>query len=195
MGIIPLSIQVHKNVLNLFYNTITNVDSVECRVAKRQLAIKELDDNSFFSKARRLLLLYSLPNAYSLMEDTPTKPTWKAMLNDTINRNVETQWKEEILTKTSLKYLNPESVKPGQSHLMYRSVRPNQIDVKRAEVKVRLLTGTYTLQSNRAVFNQFSVDPTCKMCKDGPETRTHFVATCQALQTTRNKYQAKTQSS
>ena len=37
--------------------------------------------------------------------------------------------------------------------------------VRRAEIKARLLTGTYTLQSNRAKFNQYNVSPICKLCK------------------------------
>ena len=50
------------------------------------------------------------------------------------------------------------------------------------------LTGTYTLQSNKAVFNQHAVDPTCKLCRGTPETRPHFLVECQALRKERKKY-------
>ena len=50
-----------------------------------------------------------------------------------------------------------------------------------AEVKVRLLTGTYILQSNRAKFNQFNEGPTCQLCNKYPETREHFLITCEAF--------------
>ena len=74
----------------------------------------------------------------------------------------------------------------GKVHQIYSSVRSNTLDVRRAEVKARLLTGTYTLQSNRANFNQYKVSPTCQLCKVDPETREHFLVTCSTLQDSRN---------
>ena len=41
--------------------------------------------------------------------------------------------------------------------------------IKKAGFKAKLMTGTYVLQSNRAKFNQFSVDPTCLLCNDDAE--------------------------
>ena len=79
------------------------------------------------------------------------------MLNEAVDRHVEAQWTYEISEKSSLKYLNPQSVKAGSAHHIYSTVRPNIEDVKRAEIKARILTGTYTLQSNRAKFNQYQV--------------------------------------
>ena len=37
-------------------------------------------------------------------------------------------------------------------------------DNKRSQLKCKLLTGTYILQGNRAAFNQYTIDPTCKYC-------------------------------
>ncbi len=74
---------------------------------------------------------------------------------------------------------------------MYSTVRPNRQDVQRAEVKAKLLTGTYTLQSNRAAFNQHAVDPLCRMCSEGPETREHFIASCTSTQQYKTKYKEK----
>jgi len=193
LGISPLIALVHKATINTFYNVIQSAESVECRVAERQLAVKKLEDNSFFSRARRLLLHYSLPTAYDLLEDTPDKESWKKLLSDAVNDRVEEKWRAEILEKPTLKFINPDAVHVGTVHHMYSTVRPNQADVKRAEIKARLLTGTYTLQANRAVFNQYSVDPTCKICKDGPETREHFIASCTTLEDTRSKYRTNLQ--
>ena len=68
------------------------------------------------------------------------------------------------------KYINPESLKVGRAHHVWSSVRNSVHDSRRAQLKSRLLTGTYTLQSNHAVFNQFVVDPTCKLCEKSSET-------------------------
>ena len=48
--------------------------------------------------------------------------------------------------------------------------------------RLRIATGTYILQCNRAVYNQFECDNTCNLCGDADETLTHFLLECKALQ-------------
>ena len=79
------------------------------------------------------------------LENIPDKRNWKKMLKESVNLFVEKKWKEEIREKRSLKYLNPDSLKVGQTHHVYSTVRPNKEDIKRSELKVKLLLGTYTL--------------------------------------------------
>jgi hypothetical protein len=50
-----------------------------------------------------------------------------------------------------------------------------------------LVTGTYILQSKKARYNQYAVDPTCLLCKNGPETSVHFLMECKALQEARSR--------
>ena len=50
----------------------------------------------------------------------------------------------------------------------------NKSTIEFAEVKARILTNTYTLQSNRAKYNQHRVNDTCQLCKTGTEDREHF---------------------
>jgi len=72
--------------------------------------------------------------------------------------------------------------KIGQCHPVWKTVRPNPIDLEKTAIKARILTGTYTLQSNQAKFNQHDVDPTCLLCKEGPENRQHFILTCKSTE-------------
>ena len=162
MGVIPIEIQIHKNILNQFIGILHSPNSVEYRIAMRQLVTKTVEEASFFSNVRRILMKYDLPTAYSLIINTPDKRNWKKMLKESVNLYVEKKWKEEIKEKRSLKYLNPDSLKVGQTHHVYSTVRPNKEDNKRSELKVKLLLGTYTLQSNKSVFNQHGVDPTSR---------------------------------
>ena len=58
------------------------------------------------------------------------------------------------------------------------------MDVRRSATKLRLVTGTYSLQANRPAFNQH-FSPTCLLCKSEPETREHFICSCSALEKVR----------
>ena len=61
-------------------------------------------------------------------------------------------------------------------------------DSRRAQLKCKLLTGTYHLQGNRAAFNQHQVSATCRLCSSSPETRQHFLIECSFLYTERSAY-------
>ena len=74
---------------------------------------------------------------------------------------LETAWEQEIYSKKFLKYLNPRSVTVGKLHVCWSRVRHNVRDNRRAELKVKLLTGANILQANRSCFNQYAVDPSC----------------------------------
>ncbi|KAH3727544.1 hypothetical protein DPMN_053483 [Dreissena polymorpha] len=49
LGILPIRAQLHKNTLNLYYSIIQKSETVEYKVAERQLAMKLPTDHSFFS--------------------------------------------------------------------------------------------------------------------------------------------------
>lgn len=95
---------------------------------------------------------------------------------------VTTSWKRDIPDKLCLKYLNSQSVSIGNSHSCWSSVRHNVHDNKRVELKAKILTGSYILQANRSCFNDYEVDPTCKMCEKEADDIEHFIARCESLE-------------
>ena len=64
-------------------------------------------------------------------------------------------------------------------------------DRKRADLKMKLLTGIYILQANRTNFIPYAVDPMCKMCNSESEDREHFLARCTSLESVRRHYREK----
>ena len=73
------------------------------------------------------------------------------------------------------------------------SLAKTKMDNKRAQVKCKLITGTYILQGNRATFNQHDVNPTCELCHTAPETRQHFLSECTSFLTKRQEFITKIQ--
>ena len=191
LGIPPVELIIHKNILNLFVSSVSSKDSVEYDIIERQLVMKSLDKSSWCNEVKRILKQYDLPSAYELFVNTPSKEKWKTLLNSKMNSYLETVWEQEIYSKKSLKYLNPRSVTVGKLHMCWSSVRHNVRDNRRAELKVKVLTGAYILQANRSCFNQYAVDPSYKLCLKEPEDREHFIARCDSLEHVRKPYRQK----
>ena len=181
LGVLPLNAVVHKNALTTFLNMIRLKGSIENDIALRQIVMKDVKDKSWFMFVREILHMYNLPSIFQLLSNPPSKNEWKRVMNTAVNKAVEEGWQQDVKSKSSLKYVNVDSLKVGRTHHIWSTVRNSIYDSRRAQLKSKLLTGTYILQGNRAVFNQFQVNPTCRLCKADPETRQHFISECSFL--------------
>ena len=68
-------------------------------------------------------------------------------------------------SKTTLKFLTYENIFLGEVHPVWASTENSVIDVRKAIVKARILTGTCLLQANIHRFSQYREDPTFRLCK------------------------------
>ena len=175
-------------MLSLFYNICLQPESsVEKGLARRQLAIKTATSHSWFLSVRQLLWKYSLPDAEVLLQGPFTRTKWKA----TVDERVHSYWKEDIQAAAkasrSLK-LCTVTYAPGKPHPALRIPLPSRREFGRIPTKLRILTGTYILQTNRAAFNQNSVDPTCRLCSKENEDVAHFLLRCPELKKVRDKF-------
>ena len=191
LGVLPLDVVVHKNALTTFLNMIRLKGSIENDIALRQIVMKDVKDKSWFMFVREILHMYDLPSIFQLLSNPPSKNEWKRVMNTAVNKAVEEGWQQDVKSKSSLKYVNVDSLKVGRTHHIWSTVRNSIYDSRRAQLKSKLLTGTYILQGNRAVFNQFQVNPTCRLCKAEPETRQHFISECSFLNNERAAYSEK----
>lgn len=168
-------------------------NSIEFDLAQRQVVMKDSHHKSLFVFIREILDTYGLPSVFWLLDNRPSKEEWKGMLNHKIHESVEALWKSDISSKSSTKYVNPDALKVGSHHHIWSTVRNNVHDSKRAQLKCKLLTGSYILQANRAAFNQYTVNPSCKLCSSAPETRQHFIGECVFFDADRKFYIGKLQ--
>ena len=114
-------------------------------IALRQLVMKDENDKSWFMFVREILKLYGLPSIFQLFSNPPSKTEWKRLLNNAVNITIEAIWEQDIKNKPSLKYVNTDALKVGKSHHVRSTVRNSINDSRRAQVKSKLLTGTYIL--------------------------------------------------
>ena len=90
-------------------------------------------------------------------------------MNKQVNGYWLTKIKQSIELYPSLKYLSSDEYLPGRRHQLIQQVNGTR-DIPRISTRLKLVTGTYILQSNRAAFNQATMDPTCMLCEQETET-------------------------
>ena len=176
---------IHKRALILFGN-ITRLapESIEKQVAYRQLSIKGHKSNSWFVAIREICFKYELIHPLELLQDPPGKETWKR----TVNKQVNGYWSDRIrsnaLLYSSLHYLQVADYQYGKRHPVLQAIG-NAREIPRIAIKLKLVTGMYILQTNRAAFNQNQIKSTCLLCNTEDETMEHFLLSCTALHSVR----------
>ncbi len=113
---------------------------------------------------RKIIYKLDLPSPGDLLKNPPSKSVWKRMYKQATCD----YWREKTLrlfaTYPSARYLNPLVMKFGSPHPVIKYAPSTVSHVKRCATTLQILTGSYTLQTNRANFNQFSTKPTCMIC-------------------------------
>ena len=142
LGAKPVEAVVDQSTLTHFGNILRSEDSIELDLAKRQLAVKNNKSKSWFIHVKKLLRKYDLPSPYELLENPPRKDTWKSTVSNAVNALCNQEAKERALPKSSLKYLNIDSLEIGVVHPVWSTLTGNPREIERAAVKARLLTGT-----------------------------------------------------
>ncbi|VDI77857.1 Hypothetical predicted protein [Mytilus galloprovincialis] len=108
--------------------------------------------------------------------------------------NNKLDWKKHLKLKadceekSTLKLLSKRNLNIGQTHNVWDTISSSVKDVRKAATKVRMLTGTYMLQTLKAKFNQAEIDPTCPICNIEAEDLQHLLTSCPAYRHIRKSH-------
>ena len=147
-------------------------ESVEWRVAERQLALKNMKSHSWFVDIKKLFIKYDLGNPYEyLLCSDYSRLKWKNMINKTVN----IYWFERISFEAKLfKSLQDlgSLFRIGQCHPIAKTCTASTRDISRIPVRLKIARGLYIRPIKRAVFNKDNGNATCKLCK---KMRKHLI--------------------
>ena len=108
----------------------------------------------------RLFFKYELGDIHEHLVNPPEKNTWKATVNKTVNK----YWQKNIITSSAfystLEFLNMKSYKLGTIHPLLKSIYfiHSARDVIRLPSKLRLMCGSYVLQTTRSKFKNTQIN-------------------------------------
>ena len=115
----------------------------------------------------------------------PTKEQWKNTVKKAVYQKMTEELEKEAKAKSTLAYLNP-TMNVGRVHPATSNISSPR-EVTRSNIKLRILSGTYTLQTSLLKFKK-AISDTCPLCKSAPEDIIHFLTSCPKLQQQRTKY-------
>jgi hypothetical protein len=94
--------------------------------------------------------MYDFESIFDLLNSMPSKDRW----TNYVRNKIETYWRQKILKM---------SMKVGSVHNVWASTGLDCTSIMKANIKARLLSGVYILESNRSRFNKYEVSATCPM--------------------------------
>ena len=153
--------------------------------------MKNSESKSWVLQVDQVLPKYSLPSAHDLLTDPPSKSKWKGMVRKAVLQYWRSRMIDEAGKLSSRKYISVNTLSPDTTAQIWSSSLYSPTLIKKAFLKVKLLTKCYKLQCHEALFkrNQHSVDPTCKLCAQEPEDLPHFIVRCSELQSVRSTHE------
>ena len=167
--------QIHMKVLTLFGNiTRSDKSSVEWRLAERQLSIKCSKSRSWFIELKKIGIKYDILDLKEFLYAPLSKHQWKSLIQEKVHR----YWTDKINLQ-STQYTSIQglamSYTIGKAHPILHTISANPRDIAKIPIRLKIATGTYILQSNRAKFNQAEVSGLCRICEKDQETLEHFI--------------------
>ena len=190
VGQFPIEFELHRRQFTLFGN-IVREKCIEKDLALRQLAVKDDNSHSWFIMIKKNLYKYGLPSPYELLENPPTKYVWKRAVNEKLVKYWKERLASEALKKTSLQFWNHNNIQYNVCSQVWSCAGRDTVSVHKANIHVKLLSGTYILQKNKAKFNQYEVSSLCPLWCVESEDIVHFMLTCEKLEEVRQPFITK----
>jgi hypothetical protein len=180
-ALIPIEAQIQIRALTLFGNVCPQDEAcIAKQLAIRQLRVKSMNSNSWFIEIPAIMYNYNLGDALYWIEN----PMKKEQAMKVIKKEVSDYWTKYIQDMTilyqGLRYLDVNNYTPGKLHKLLTRICKSKGDRHRIPIKLKMLTGSYILQSLRhMIFNEGTYS-LCMACNNDDETLEHMILHCKA---------------
>ena len=116
-------------------------------------------------------------------------------MENEIKKSVDGFCSEKLFTeaksKPLLRYLNIKNCKIGVVNSIWKSAGSEQMCIRKACYKIKMLLDTYILQYHRSKFSNGQKTSICPLCEEGTENLEHFLVVCSALTSIRDIFISK----
>ena len=113
------------------------------------------------------------------------KSRWISLVKSGVNDHWCTQLTTLAQLYKGLQYLSNHNLSKCKIHPILKHRCYSSLDISRIPVKLRLVTGTYVLQTKRIKYYKNETDTTCLLCGAAEENVLHFILQYEKLQSER----------
>ena len=184
LGALPIEGHIHIKTLTLFGSIMLREDSLEYEVFERQLAMKDMNSNSWAIHVKKLLTQYELPRPVQLLYNMSSKAEWKKCVRHHVTKFWYDQLRDTASRMVTLTHLNLDSCQHNVIHPIWNTDSTDPIITHRAALHTKLLVQRYQIYSSHTSRQSSS---TCPCCKTADETLAHFILECKTLAPARSQ--------
>ena len=173
VGVKTIEAQIDIKILTTFINIAMDTSTIEHQIALRQLLVKTDESSSWFIKVNHILHKYDLPEPEYLLQNIRSdrsKQYWKRVMK----RHVDSFWhfqnQQEVNGKSTLSHFKLQENSARIPHQLWLGSKYSPSASRKAAIKANIVINTYRIQSNKAKFNKYEVNPICVMCDERDET-------------------------
>jgi len=128
-----------------------------------------------------------MKEASTYLENPISKSKWSSVVKSKVREYWSSHIHKMSQMYSSLQFLSSKNTYKGNVHPILKHKYYSALHIDRIPIKLRIVTGTYVLQTKRIKFYRDESDPTCLLCGNAEETIQHFILECQKLESERAK--------
>ena len=189
-GTLPCTAILHVKQLTLF-GMVCRLQSDPLHHHAKNVLLTYSSPKSWFLQVRDLLLQYHLPHPLLLLQDPPTKESFKKQIKAKVLDFWERKLRAEAAFLPSLTYFHPQFMSLTTTHKVWTTAGQNTHEVAKARIQLLFLSSQYPCSK---LLRHWSSDnplglctfPTCQQANivESPE---HILLCCPAYSQTRHK--------
>ena len=163
-GSLPATATLHIKQLTLFSMITRLPHNILHKIAKYLLTTSSDSSKSWFFHIKSLTLKYGLPHPLILLENPPSKYSFKKLVSSKVMDFWERKLRLSSIPLKSLRYFHPNFMSLKNPHPLWTSCGDNSFEISKAIIQAKLLSGRYRTDSLLSHFEE-SANPQCALCK------------------------------
>ena len=142
-GCLPARAEIHLRQLSLFGMVARLRDDPLNIHARNVLTETKKSAKSWFTQIREISLQYRLPHPLTILDNPPSKETYKKMVKSLVLDFWENKLRGEACLLPSLEYCKPSFMSLASPHPIWTTARGNPHEVAKSIQQARFLSGRY----------------------------------------------------
>ena len=180
-GCLPGEAVIHLKILGLF-GMVAQLHGDPLRIHARNILVTaKPSSKSWFCQVRDICLKYELPHPLQILENTPSKESFKKLVKSKIINYWESKLRGEASILPSLHHFHPEYMSLCKIHPLWSTAGSNPHEIYKAVQQARFLSGRYRSGNVTRHWSDesqgFYLYPTCT---NQDETVRHVLVDCGA---------------